>query len=115
MQRQLVGEAQQEHQIPSRAEVSVAVIPHEVPLHYKGVGFALVKYDLFHNQGKGMLRQCLTCVRRLASDCLRDMPACPGHLLPECNSLHLHANIGCRCQACFVAADACLVNQNVKY
>lgn len=46
MQQQLVEEAQQEHQIWNRAEVSVAVIPLEVHLHYKEVCVTHVKYVL---------------------------------------------------------------------
>ena len=110
MQRQLVGEAQQEHQTWKRAEVSVAVIPLEVPLHYRGVGVEHVRYAS-RNTKHGMANSgSVTCVGRLTSDCLREVPACPGHLLPECNSLHLHANIGFRCQVCPVAADASLVD-----
>ena len=57
MQRQPVGEAQQERQIWNRAEVSVAVIPLQVPLHHKKAGVELVKYVLCHNENQSMLRQ----------------------------------------------------------
>ena len=65
MRQQLFGEAQQEHQIWNRAEVSVAVKSIEVRLHYKGVGVEHVKYVLYHRWRKaceGNVGQCDLCV-----------------------------------------------------